>query len=105
MNRRKAIRQFCLDCSESPKDVRLCEYTECEYYPFRMGTEKQEAKARDKAIKRKCLTCCVGSAYEVSNCPVTSCHTYQYRNTSPKCKKTAYTSNENNELILTHMAV
>ncbi|MBW2365536.1 MAG: hypothetical protein JRF25_10855 [Deltaproteobacteria bacterium] len=105
MNRRKAIRQLCIGCSESLKDVRFCEIIECELYPYRMGVGYQDAKARDKAIRKHCLTCCAGSAYEVSKCVIPSCPTFQYKNTALKCKKTAYTSNDKNELILTHMAV
>ena len=34
----KAIRKKCIDCSGgSLKEVRLCQVTECELYPFRMG--------------------------------------------------------------------
>ena len=34
----KAIRKKCIDCSGgSLKEVRLCQVTECELYPYRMG--------------------------------------------------------------------
>ena len=33
----RAIRQHCLSCAGRPKDVRLCNTTECSLYPFRQG--------------------------------------------------------------------
>lgn len=33
----KAIRQKCLECSESAKEVKLCQCTDCPLWTFRMG--------------------------------------------------------------------
>ncbi len=33
----KAIRQYCLGCSENFKEVRLCPITKCELHPYRFG--------------------------------------------------------------------
>ncbi|MFC2119811.1 hypothetical protein ACFLQ4_01940 [Bacteroidota bacterium] len=34
----KAIRQYCLDCSNgSPKEVKLCQIEDCPLYKFRFG--------------------------------------------------------------------
>lgn len=32
-----------------------------------------------KAIRLKCLDCCCGSSYEVSQCPATGCPLHKYR--------------------------
>ena len=37
LTRAMAIRQKCLDCADSPKEVRLCTSLSCELYPYRMG--------------------------------------------------------------------
>ena len=33
----KAIRNNCLECSSSPKEVRLCQVIKCPLYAYRMG--------------------------------------------------------------------
>jgi len=33
----KSIRAFCLECSTTPKEVRLCPNTDCPLYRYRMG--------------------------------------------------------------------
>ena len=33
----KAIRKNCLECSSSPKEVRLCPVIKCPLYAYRMG--------------------------------------------------------------------
>jgi hypothetical protein len=33
----KAIRQKCLDCAGSPKEVRLCGTSNCPLHPYRLG--------------------------------------------------------------------
>jgi len=44
----KAIRAYCLDCSNNqPKEVRLCPNTTCPLYPFRMGKNPNCKKADD----------------------------------------------------------
>lgn len=78
-NRRKAIRERCLDCSASShSEVRDCAHKDCHLYPYRTGTGKQNAKARDKAIRSYCLWCNV-SRSEVVLCPVTTCPLYPFR--------------------------
>lgn len=43
----RSIRKHCLDCCcGSAKEVRLCPSTDCNLYPFRMGTNPNFAKAR-----------------------------------------------------------
>jgi len=81
LNRRKAIRERCLNCSAwSTSEVLDCEFTECPLYQFRSGQGKQNAKLRSKAIRDYCLWCMVGSRSEVSKCPSLDCSLFAYRN-------------------------
>ena len=70
LNRRKAIRLRCWDCSGFEyNEVRNCEHTKCELYPYRMGTEKQNPTARRKAIRAYCVNnCMIGQKREVTKC-------------------------------------
>jgi hypothetical protein len=81
INRRKAIREKCLNCSGwSLKDVTDCEFKgDCQLYPFRSGIGKQDAKARLKAIKDHCLWCMNGQRYEVAKCTAPDCPLFVYR--------------------------
>lgn len=80
-NRRKAIKEQCLDCAGfSHSQVRKCTFENCPLYPFRTGKGKQNAVERDRAIKKYCLECMNGNKKEVSLCPSTDCHLYFYRN-------------------------
>ena len=80
LNRRKAIRERCLNCSGwSHKEVTTCIFKDCPLYPFRSGQGKQNAKARSKAIHRYCLWCMNGQHGEVSKCPSTNCSLFPYR--------------------------
>jgi hypothetical protein len=80
LNRRKAIRERCLDCSAwVPKEVRKCEFPDCPLYPFRSGKGKQDPKLRAKAIRDFCLWCTVDQPVEVTKCPCTDCSLYPYR--------------------------
>ena len=100
LNRRKAIRLRCLDCSGfSPKDVRECVrerlLNECTLHEFRMGIGKQNARKRDIAIRQYCLDCMCGSRHEVQLCPSSDCPLYRFRNTSAPSQKSnemAYTA-------------
>ena len=38
----KAIRKNCLECSGSPKEVRLCPVIKCPLYAYRMGTRPSQ---------------------------------------------------------------
>ena len=81
LNRRKAIRERCLNCSGwSIKDVTDCEFTDCDLYPFRSGRGKQNAKARDKAIRDYCLWCMNGQRSERGRCVSKNCPLFPYRN-------------------------
>ena len=81
LNRRRAIRERCLNCSSwSEAEVRDCEATECALYSYRMGTGKQDPKARAKAIRAYCLRCHAGQRYEIKNCPSTDCPLFYFRN-------------------------
>ena len=80
LNRRRAIRERCLNCSAwSTSEVLNCKFTECPLYQFRSGQGKQNAKLRSKAIRDYCLWCCGGSRSEVANCPSSDCSLYPYR--------------------------
>ena len=39
----KAIRKNCLECSSSPKEVRLCPVIKCPLYAYRMGRRPDQA--------------------------------------------------------------
>lgn len=81
LNRRKAIRHRCLNCSGySPKDVTCCDRVECSLYPFRTGNGKQNPKARSKAIRNYCLWCMAGQRSEVKKCVSPDCAIFSYRN-------------------------
>ena len=55
MSRSKAIRQKCLECSGgSPKEVTLCQITDCPLWPFRIGSPingKRYAKRMEAAAR------------------------------------------------------
>ena len=80
LNRRKAIREKCLNCAGwFCKDVTDCTFTGCSLYPFRTGQGKQNAKIRSKAIRKYCLWCMNGQYGEVSKCPSKDCSLFPYR--------------------------
>jgi len=80
LNRRRAIRERCLDCSAgSTKDVAECSLTDCALFPFRIGRGKQNPKVRDKAIRSYCLWCCTGQPSEVRLCPSSDCSLHPFR--------------------------
>ena len=82
LNRRKAIRERCLNCSGwFYKEVTNCTFIYCPLYPFRSGQGKQNAKARSKAIRKFCLWCVNGQHGEVSRCPSSDCSLFPYRKT------------------------
>ena len=69
LNRRKAIRERCLNCSGwIPKEVSNCASGDCPLYPFRSGKGKQNPKKRKKAIRAYCRWCMCGQRSEVSKC-------------------------------------
>ena len=80
LNRRKAIREKCLNCSGwAYKEVEICPFTNCQLYPFRSKTSKQNPKARNKAIRQYCLWCCTNNQTDVSKCPARYCPLWAYR--------------------------
>lgn len=82
LNRRKAIRERCLNCAGwSYKDVTNCEFDDCDLYIFRSGEGKQNAKDRSKAIRKYCLRCMNGQYGEVFKCPSKDCSLFPYRKT------------------------
>lgn len=88
LSRRKAIRAKCLDCSAGAfKEVNECEFSECDLYPYRMGTGKQNPKERHATIRKYCLWCMDGSKNEVRLCPSRLCPIYAFRNTSANHRK------------------
>ena len=70
LNRRKAIRARCLDCSGFEyNEVSGCKILKCELHPYRMGTENQDPDKRRKAIRAYCLdNCMIGQKSEVAKC-------------------------------------
>jgi len=82
LDRRKAIRERCLNCSAwDVAEVRNCALVDCALFPFRMGTGKQNPVARDKAIRDYCLWCCCDQKNEVARCHLTDCPLFYFRNT------------------------
>jgi len=80
LNRRKAIRERCLNCSAwIPKEVANCSFQDCQLYPFRSGQGKQNAKARAKAIRKYCLWCMCNQPGEVAKCVSLDCSLFPYR--------------------------
>jgi hypothetical protein len=80
LNRRKAIRARCLDCSGwSFDEVKDCGFRDCPLYPFRSGQGRQNAKERMKAIKRYCLWCMAGQKPEITKCVSVRCPLFAFR--------------------------
>ncbi|ACL05864.1 conserved hypothetical protein [Desulfatibacillum aliphaticivorans] len=80
LNRRKAIRERCLNCSGWVRsDVTHCDIPHCHLYPYRMGAGPQNAKEREKAIRRYCLECMGGQRAEIAKCTCPDCSLYPYR--------------------------
>ena len=83
LNRRKAIRERCLNCSGwIHKEVSNCEFSDCPLYPFRSGQGRQNPKARAKAIRKYCLGCMNDQAGEITKCPSIDCPLFPYRKTT-----------------------
>ncbi len=82
LNRRRAIRERCLNCSAwSSKEVTLCEFITCSLYSSRTGKGNQNPKERAKAIRKYCLWCTNDQHSEVLNCPSVDCPLFPYRKT------------------------
>jgi hypothetical protein len=86
LNRRKAIREFCLQCvGWSASEVDNCTMPECPLYPYRSGAGKQNAKERQKAISNHCARCMNGS--HVSECNNQTCPLWNFRGTRKRVIK------------------
>ena len=80
LNRRKAIREKCLNCSGwISKEVSNCAFVDCTLYSFRSGKGKQNPKKRDNAIRKYCLWCMNGQRSKVSKCASPDCPLFPYR--------------------------
>ena len=80
LNRRKAIRERCLNCSGwCLAEIRDCKFTECTLHPYRNGNGKQDAKARVKAIREYCLWCFIGKRKGVTQCKAEDCPLFAFR--------------------------
>lgn len=49
----KVIRKNCLDCDDTPSNVRKCVNTDCPLWPYRMGVNPFTAARRRKSIEEK----------------------------------------------------
>ena len=86
LNRRKAIRQRCLNCAGwIPKEVANCEFSTCPLYQFRSGKGKQNPKVRDKAIRDYCLWCMNNQRSEVVKCVSCDCPIFPFRKNGIDC--------------------
>lgn len=82
LNRKKAIRERCLNCSDwNAVEVELCHQTDCHLYKYRMNGSNQNAKERNRDLRKYCLECCNGSLTELKNCPALDCPLYAFRKT------------------------
>ena len=80
LNRRKTIREKCLNCScWVPGEVSNCIFSECSLYPFRSGKGKQNAKERAKAIRKYYLWCMAGNHSEIRKCVSILCPLFAFR--------------------------
>ena len=80
INRRKAIRELCLNCSGwIQKEVTNCNFADCDLYPFRTGKGKQNSKERAKAIRSYCIECMNGIKSNVRKCPLNKCPVFPFR--------------------------
>ncbi len=80
LNRRKAIRERCLNCSGWVlKEVSNCDFVDCSLHPFRSGKGKQNPKTREKAIRDFCRWCMCGQRSEVSKCVSQDCPLFIFK--------------------------
>ena len=80
LNRRRAIREKCLNCCcWSHAEVKKCKFTDCSLHPYRGGTDKQNPKDRDRAIKGYCFWCMAGERAEVKKCVSVHCPLFGFR--------------------------
>ena len=90
LNRRRAIRERCLNCTAwSLKEVANCTFEDCDLHSFRSGQGKQDAKMRSQAIRAYCR-CCIATE-QPSRCVVVDCPLYCYRKTTVELPNYPYT--------------
>jgi len=89
LNRRRAVRERCLNCSAwSTKEVTACKFTDCPLYVYREGRGTQNAKERSKAIRAYCLWCMNGQREEIVKCVSRHCALFLFRRTArDRCEK------------------
>lgn len=63
----KSVRHFCLWCSLTSQEVKLCPSTNCQFFDFRDG-RKHGKRFSVKIIRKKCLDCSEGVP-DVKECP------------------------------------
>ena len=89
LNRRRAIREKCLNCSGwNLKEVEQCTFKDCALYPYRISGRKQNAKERNKAIRAHCTWCMAEDIYEIKRCTSPHCALFTFRGvtaTSQEC--------------------
>lgn len=103
LNRRKAIRYKCLDCSGFEiNEVTGCIHTDCSLYPYRTINSKQNPEKRNKAIKDYCMWCMLDQQYEITNCTSENCPLFIFRGYTLHGKnaldKDSYSENVTSEL-------
>jgi hypothetical protein len=80
LNRRRAIREKCLNCScWNFKEVATCKFRDCALHPYREGTGKQNPNDRDRAIKGYCFWCMAGQRAEIAKCVSVHCALFRFR--------------------------
>ena len=80
LNRRKAIRERCLNCvGWEPKQVSSCQSSDCPMHAFRSGRGHQDASRRNQAIKDYCQWCMGDDPKQVADCSSKECPLYAYR--------------------------
>ena len=80
----RAIRARCLGCAESARDVRNCEFEDCQLWPWRMGCQPEDAQGGDarrkrRAIRAYCVWCSGDQPAEPKHCPSVACPLWPYR--------------------------
>ena len=88
-----AIRERCLGCAESAREVRNCTFEDCQIWPWRMGTDPDGAGQGDVRRKRKamrayCVWCCGDQPAEPKLCPSVTCPLWPYRASTHRVPET-----------------
>ena len=78
MTQLKAIRKYCLWCSFTANEVKLCPVKTCPLFSFRLGKRKIGVSSL-KAIKKNCANCGEGTAQSARKCDIKECPLFPYR--------------------------